>query len=77
MAANRQQTQIQFPERLPVVVKKGRHELQDLTGTTPVSTWLCPHGKLTASIDGMGSIKVHDLCTPSVQCTVSSHRYSR
>ena len=64
-------------DTLPVVVKKGRHQLEDLAKADCQQRWLCPHGKLLTFVDSRGALRVHDLCSPGIQCTIDIHRYTR
>ena len=64
-------------QSLPVVVKKGRHQLGGLTEGPHGQHWLCPHGKLTAFVDGRGWLRIQHLSSPQRQATISTHTYSR
>ena len=62
---------------LPVVVKKGRNLLEQLTGGDLEQRCLCPRGRFLACIDGECKIRVHDVGSPGIGCTIAAHRFTR
>ena len=64
-------------DNLPVVVKKGRTQLEVLAREGSKQRRLCPHGKLLAFIDSQEIVRILDIINTGIRCNIDSHRFKR